>query len=126
MSATALAIMLASIGSSYGLPKDLLPAVCYVESGYRLKVVHKDDGGPRSSLGVCQVQLRTAKFLGYRGTAKELMDPVTNAAYAAAYLSYQYTRYNSWDKAVIAYNRGNAKGMHTSSYLRKVKRAYAY
>lgn len=123
MSGAALAIMLASIGQNYGLPDGLLPAVCFVESSYRPHVISKDDGGPHSSIGLCQVQLRTAKSLGYPGDAKGLLDPITNAAYASAYLYQQYLRYGNWDKAVIAYNRGNAKGLTDSAYLRKVKRA---
>ncbi len=115
--------MLASIGSNYGLPEGLLSAICYVESGYRPQAIHKDDGGPRSSLGLCQVQLRTARALGYTGDSKGLLDPITNAAYAAAYLNYQHKRYGTWDLAVIAYNRGNAHGIRTSTYLRKVKKA---
>jgi soluble lytic murein transglycosylase-like protein len=104
----------------YGLPPKLLSSICYIESTHNVHAVHHDDGGA-DSLGVCQIKLATAKGLGFKGTAKQLMDPKLNIKYAAKYLSHQIKRYNgSIEKAVIAYNKGNAKGLTTSKYQRKI------
>lgn len=72
------------------------------------------------SIGLCQVQLRTAKWLGYKGGVKGLLDPYANAYYAAKYLDYQYGRYGSWIMAVKAYNAGQARTMKHNRYSRRV------
>lgn len=108
-----------SFSIQYGLPANLLSSLCYVESKHKISAIHRDDGGS-SSLGVCQIKLSTAKGLGFKGSAKDLMRPDTNISYAAKYLSKQIHRYNSVRLGVIAYNRGNAKHLTTSKYQRKV------
>lgn len=106
--------------TSFNLPSGLLDSICYVESQYNVDAVHKGDGGDRDSLGVCQVQLRSAYGVGFRGTVKDLMDPKTNIIVAAAILKTQIKRYNSVKRGVIAYNIGNAKNLQTSEYQVKV------
>ncbi len=101
--------------TTFSLPNGLLPALCFVESSHRTKVVHVDDG-KENSLGVCQVQLSTARTLGFRGTATQLMDPKMNVKYAAKYLAKQLKRYSgNVPKAIAAYNSGtyrlNKKGL---------------
>lgn len=108
-----------TMSTSYGLPAGLLSSICYVESRHKITAVHHDDGGA-DSLGVCQIKLKTAKAMGFHGTAKQLMIPRNNVKYAAKYLAYQINRYKSVSKAVIAYNRGNARGLTSSHYQRKV------
>lgn len=79
-----------------------------------------DDGGS-PSIGLCQVKLKTSKWLGYKGTEKQLLNPTVNAYYAAKYLKYQLKRYNgNTEKALIAYNRGNAKGLTRTEYSAKI------
>lgn len=108
----------------YNLPPKLLDAVCYIESHYDVKAIHHDDGG-EDSLGVCQVKLSTARFLGFTGTQKQLMKPQINAKYAAKYLRYQLTHYDdNTEKAIISYNRGNAKGLTRTKYSIKVLKVY--
>jgi soluble lytic murein transglycosylase-like protein len=58
--------------------------------------------------------------MGYRGTAKQLMNPKTNIKFAAKYLRYQMNRYQDVKRAVVAYNIGNARGLTGSHYQRKV------
>lgn len=103
----------------YDLPPGLLSALCYVESTHNISAVNPDDG-KSASLGICQVKLKTAKWMGFKGTEADLMKPENNIKYAAAYLKYQLVRYDNLPKAVIAYNLGNAKGLTTSAYQRKV------
>lgn len=111
--------MFTSTSMQFGLQPNLLSALCYVESRHNVAAVHKDDG-TSNSVGVCQVKLKTAKWMGFEGTEKQLMDPKVNTYYAAKYLAYQQKRYHSVTKAVIAYNIGNAKDLTRTKYSDKV------
>lgn len=104
----------------FNLPVGVLAATCFIESSYRVNAIHKDDGNG-DSLGVCQVKLATAKWMGFKGTEKQLMKPEINVYYAAKYLKYQLKRYdNNIPRALTAYNRGNAKGLTRSAYSDKI------
>lgn len=84
----------------------LLIAVCTHESGLTNVLVPHDGGSP--TYGVCQVKEATAKMFGYKGDGKGLMNPKTNARFAALYLKYQIERYgDDWVKVVAAYNAGS-------------------
>lgn len=82
----------------------ILVAVCTHESGLVNIMVPHDGGSP--TYGICQVKLDTANMLGYKGDANGLMDPKTNAKYAAIYLKKQYDRYQNWCMAIAAFNAG--------------------
>lgn len=112
--------------TSFNLPPGLLDSLCYVESKYNVNAVHLDDGGDRDSLGICQVQLRSAYDVGFRGTAEELMEPKTNIIVAAAILKTQIKRYNSVRRGVIAYNIGNAKNLQSSEYQVRVYKRWGH
>lgn len=108
----------------FNLPKDLLPAICYVESNHKVEQIHKNDGNSHS-YGVCQVKLETARSLGFKGTPEELMKPNRNIYYAAKYLQHQLKRYNgNTEKAIIAYNRGSAGIFTNTKYSRRVYTAW--
>lgn len=118
-----LAVMFLSMTQTYTLPKGLLSAVCWVESNHKISAVNRDDGSA-DSLGVCQVQLNTAKMLGFKGTVKQLMNPKENVKYAAKYLSLQLKRYHGdAPKALSAYNAGTATKAN-EYYVNKVLRAW--
>lgn len=111
-------VLFLTLDKTYELPPGLLKSICTVESNLNPKAVHHDDGG-EDSLGLCQVKQKTANWLV--GPKYKLMNPYDNAEVAARYLQYQIKRYpGNLDKAIIAYNKGNAKGLTTSKYLRKV------
>lgn len=123
----ALSLLFASVTASYNLPPNLINAVCKVESDYHITVIHQDDGNS-ASLGLCQIQPGTAAQMGFPGSTEYLMGVGVNASVAAKYLRYQYNRYGSWDKAVLAYNAGsyivkNGKPINYK-YLVKVRKAY--
>jgi soluble lytic murein transglycosylase-like protein len=103
----------------FNLPEGLLSSVCYTESTHNITAIHHDDGNG-DSLGLCQVKLKTAKFMGFKGTTRELMEPLTNTYYAAKYLSHQLSRYTNIKRGVIAYNMGSAKVLTTTKYQSKV------
>lgn len=104
-----------------GLPPGLLESICYIESKHTATAIHHDDGGS-NSVGICQIKLSTAKWLGFKGNEKKLMIPSINIFYAALYLkklSYRYK--NDWTKVIIAYNMGSAKFKKTK-YSDKVNK----
>lgn len=119
MNTALLAIMFLNATKAFDLPPKLLDSMCYVESRHDINAIHEDDGGT-DSLGVCQVKLSTAQWLGFTGDAQDLMDPETNIFYAAKYLSYQHRRYRNVERALVAYNKGNAKNLQSSEYSAKV------
>lgn len=117
-------IIFAVASKNFSLPENLLSSLCYVESNHDISAVHHDDGNS-DSLGVCQVKLSTARWMGYKGTSKQLMDPTINIYYAAKYLSYQIKRYHSTTRGIIAYNIGHAKKSLTSTqYSVKVNKQW--
>ena len=107
----------------FGLPQGMLKAVCYVETKHDVNAVSYYDGKTHS-YGICQVKLETARWLGFKGTEKELMKPKINIYYAGKYLAYQMRRYkNDVHRAITAYNRGNAKKLNFnngSGYSKRV------
>lgn len=114
-----LTILFMSTTMQLNLPPGLLSSVCFVESSHRISAIHKDDG-PEDSLGICQLHYSTAKWMGFKGTPQQLMEPHNNILYAGKYLKYQLNRYKAVNKAVIAYNFGNAKSFTTTKYQVKV------
>ncbi len=105
--------------TQFDLPQGLLASVCFIESHHNTQAIHRNDG-QGDSLGLCQIKLKTAKFLGFKGTAEQLMEPQINIWYAAKYLSKHYKKYGNIKKSLIAYNKGNAKGLIRSEYSDKV------
>lgn len=124
MSVTALVAIISAAEAVHGIPSGLLTAVCTVESNLKPHIEVAQDGiGGRKSIGLCMVQERTARQFRPGISAAELYNPNTNAHVAGAYLRWQYQRYGSWDRAVVAFNRGSSTGP-SNGYSRKVMRAY--
>jgi len=111
--------MMAATAQVTNIPPGLLEALCFVESSHNPQAKHQRDGGSPSH-GLCQVKEKTARQFYPAVRADDLYDPAINVRVAATYLSWQYKRYRSWPRAVVAYNRGNAKGLQSSEYQRKV------
>src|ERR1700722_1882475 len=108
MEATLAALFLAT-STALGLPPGLLSGLCYVESRHNPDAMHFDDRG-HTSVGVCQIQLETARTLGFRGTEKQLRVPTINITYSSLYLRKQLARYHgSIPQAVAAYNSGTLR-----------------
>jgi len=124
MNTTALMFLFTTVTAKLGLPAHLLPSLCYVESTHKIEAINYNDGGS-NSVGVCQIKLKTAKWLGFKGTEKELMLPKNNIYYAGLYLKYQIKRYNgNYTKAIIAYNMGNARALTQTNYSAKVNKVW--
>ncbi len=120
MTSAILALLFTTTSAQFDLPKDLLSSLCYIESTHNINAVHKDDGNS-NSVGICQIKWTTAKWLGFTGTEKQLMDPKINIYYAGKYLKHQINRYKgSVPRAVTAYNKGHSSSDGNNKYYRKV------
>lgn len=122
-------MMFLALSTVYQLPAGLNRAVCQVESGLNANAIHRDDGGA-NSVGICQIQLPTARFLGFKGSETKLYEVDVNLRLSSAYLHYQLLRYRGdVGKAISAYNMGhfklNSKGVVANkSYVDKVMKAW--
>lgn len=85
----------------------LVYAVCMVESTGNAEAYSPNDAGT-PSYGLCQIKMKTARWLGFKGTEAELMHPEMNAYYCAKYLEYNIRRYATLEEAISAYNAGHA------------------
>lgn len=92
----------------------LMYAICAQESKCNPKAINRNDGNESQkasgkvihSLGLFQIQLPTARHLGYKGTYAKLRTPETNAYYAAKLLRSLYDKYTDTVKVIAAYNAG--------------------
>lgn len=100
------------------VPPHIFVSMCSVESSLNPRAVAPNDGG-EDSLGLCQIKLSTARYMGYKGNRAGLFDPEVNAKFAARYLRYQLRRYDGdMAKALTAYNAGRDTG--NREYVEKV------
>ena len=119
-----------SATATYNLPPGLLRAVCYTESHHNVRAIHFDDGSG-TSLGTCQVQLESAREMGFDGSEKELMEPYNNVKYAGLYLRSRLRRNgNDVVLGVASYNAGSVirkpnGDLINQAYVDKVMDAWA-
>jgi soluble lytic murein transglycosylase-like protein len=94
--------MIASHAQANNLPAALVHRVVRRESRYRPHVV-----GRGGAMGLMQIKVATARGLGYRGSARGLLDPETNLKYAVRYLAGAYmVAGGNYNRAVMHYARG--------------------
>ena len=89
----------------HSVPEELVFAVIKVESNFDPDVVSS-----AGAIGLMQMLPSTYEWLtsklGDVYSEYGLYDPETNIKYGTYYLQYLYSRFGSWEKAVIAYNWG--------------------
>lgn len=86
----------------------VLVSLCSVETGLKNVSNMRDPFG--GSHGICQVSIRTAKYIeGDHITVKDLNNPYVNARIAAKYLKRLYDKYGNYEHAVAAYNMGHVR-----------------
>jgi soluble lytic murein transglycosylase-like protein len=109
------------VSKQVGVSASLMLAICTHESG--LRNIHNENDHGTPSIGICQLKVATAQLLGFKGTRKNLEDPMTNAKWAARYLKMQLERYdNDGCKAVAAYNSGSfAESKKKPGYPRNLR-----
>lgn len=109
----------------------LLYAFCHVESRCKQNALNKDDGRRESrakgvkthSHGLFQIQLPTARGLGFKGAKKDLMKPDVNTWYAAKLIRQLMDKYEDLPKVISAYNAGHPS-RHNKKYVHLVMKAY--
>lgn len=87
---------------SFGIPLGVAFGLVAQESGFNASAI--GDGG--RSFGLVQMQLTTARGLGFQGTGQQLLDPSTNVTLGMRYLSDQVRRAGSIEGGLSAYNGG--------------------
>src|SRR5215212_173704 len=95
--------MIARHAAANGLPAELVHRVVIRESRYNPGARN----GP--NLGLMQIQYRTARGIGYTGSAAGLMDAETNLTYAVRYLAGAYRAAGGNASRAVAYY---ASGYH--------------
>ena len=90
----------------YSIPAALTFAVIKTESNF-----DKDVISSAGAMGLMQIMPSTYEWLAqakFNETANVslLFDPETNIRYGTYYLQYLYTKFGTWEKALIAYNWG--------------------
>lgn len=89
----------------YSVPAELVFAVIKVESNFKTNAVSSV-----GAIGLMQIMPSTHKWLasklGESTLTALLYDADTNIKYGTYYLQYLYTKFGTWEKAIIAYNWG--------------------
>ena len=92
----------------YNVPHHLVFAVIKVESDFDSRA--KSSAG---AMGLMQVLPSTyewlAKINGEIPFTSALYDPDTNIKYGTYYLQYLYSKFGTWEKALVAYNWGEGR-----------------
>lgn len=112
------------------LPKGILKAISKVESNHNNKAFVKHDGSSaHASYGLLQIQLASARQMGFKGKPKDLLKPEVNIKYGGAYLKWllDLTR-NDYAKALTCYNAGpyskQCRSKKYSSYVGLILNAW--
>jgi soluble lytic murein transglycosylase-like protein len=100
--------LIAACAVENGLPEILLHRVIKRESNYNAAIYH------RGHWGLMQIKYATAKSMGYRGLAKELLDPEINLKYGGKYLAGAYL--------LAGGNADRAMRLYKSGYYFEAKR----
>ena len=91
--------------NEYSVPSELVFAIIKVESDFDPQALSH-----AGAMGLMQMIPSTyewlASKLGEEPRVALLYDPETNIKYCTYYLSYLYSRFGTWEKAIIAYNWG--------------------
>jgi soluble lytic murein transglycosylase-like protein len=106
-----------------GLNPAIVKGLCWVESSHKPKAIHFKDHGA-DSIGLCQIKVATAKLVGFKGSAKDLLNPYTNALYASKLLNKGIKRYGTLEYSIAAYNMGHLKIRRIKGKSTIVNKAY--
>jgi soluble lytic murein transglycosylase-like protein len=109
---------IAHYASVYDVPEALIHRSVQRESGY----VPTRHAGPY--WGLMQIRLDTARGVGYRGTARGLLDADTNLKYAVAYLANAYlVAGGNSDRALALYAAGYYYEARRKGLLERLRKA---
>ncbi len=91
------AVAISQYSAAYGVPESLVHRIVKRESKYNPRASH---GG---NLGLMQINLATARTMGYRGSAKGLFDVDANLKYGVKYLAGAYLVAGGNEKKALRY-----------------------
>ena len=121
--------MLKATAKREGIHAKHLVGVCGAETRWD----PKETGDPNERIrshGLCQIQTRTARWMGYKGHVIGLYNAKINARYSAKYLRWCFDRLGDWNLAYACYNRGyrwvamNFERAYYLDYVKQVKKCY--
>ena len=100
--------LLVNAERKHNIPKGILDAIARVESNHDYDAFVKHDGSTRkSSFGLMQLQLASARQVGFKGKSKELLTPEVNIEYASLYLKLILKSHkNDVARSLTCYNAG--------------------
>lgn len=114
--------MVAAEASRQGVPVGLALAVAKAESNFRCSAVGK--AGER---GVMQIKPRTARGLGYKGSASGLNNCAVGIRYGMIYLKQAYRKAGgNIYRAALLYNAGIHSKKKSSAYAKKISRTIGH
>lgn len=114
--------MVAAEASRQGVPVGLALAVAKAESNFRCSAVGK--AGER---GVMQIKPRTARGLGYKGSASGLNNCAVGIRYGMIYLKQAYRKAGgNIYRAALLYNAGIHSKKKSSAYAQKISRTIGH
>ncbi len=98
--------IVAKYAEKYAVPQELVFAVIKAESGFDADAVSHV-----GAIGLMQIIPSTCEWLAEyhlseNASTLSLYDAETNIRYGVYYLQYLFSRFGSWEKALIAYNWG--------------------
>lgn len=119
--------------ATWNLPTGLVYGIIATESSWNPDALNKEGtiDTTRWSVGLMQIQARTAKDRGFTGTYEGLFDPVVNVRYGCKQLAWlRYHLANQpWEMTISAYNQGlhgsQTRGIINKAYVDRVKLAWA-
>lgn len=110
--------MVAAEASRQGVPVSLALAIAKAESNFRCSAV-----GRHGERGVMQIKPRTARGLGYRGSASGLNNCAIGIRYGMMYLRQAYRKAGgNIHRAALLYNAGIYSKKKSSAYAKKITR----
>ena len=111
--------MFIDISKDVGVSVYTLLSICTVESSLNPLAVNLNDnkGG---SYGICQLSLRTAKWLNPNVMVSDIFNPKTNIQLAAIYLKRKVDRHKDNELSISAYNTGSNTNIINTNYVNRV------
>lgn len=95
--------------SEYAVPAELVFAIIKVESNFESNTVSS-----AGAIGLMQILPSTYEYISEMLgeptlSSSVLYDPQVNIKYGTYYLQYLYSKFGSWEKAIVAYNMGETR-----------------
>lgn len=117
-----------------GVPRDLVQAICLVESSMnqwaiRFEAQYRwlsgntetmsdtERMGQKTSWGLMQVMGAVARDYGFTGWFPMLCDPATGLKYGTRHLARFYQRHQNWPDAIASYNAGAPRRTDAGPYV---------